>query len=71
MPAAPSPSRFVSRGRSGSGNWTNLCRINSSWAGGKTDASRGGSASAMTRCAPRISAASRIARSFRALRPVR
>ena len=56
MPAAPSPSRFVSRGRSGSGNWTNLCRINSSWAGGKTDASRGGSASAMARWATRRSA---------------
>src|SRR6516162_841244 len=66
---APSPSRFVNRGRSGSGNWSRLCRINSSWSGGKTDPSTGGNASAMMRCASAISAAVRTACNCTALRP--
>jgi hypothetical protein len=53
MPIAPSPSRLVSRGPSGSGNLSSLCRINSSWSGGMTDATTGGNASEIIRCASR------------------
>jgi hypothetical protein len=62
IPSAPSQSVVVSRGRAGSDNRCNLCRINSSCAGSKTDATSGGNAFATIRCAAATSAAWRTAR---------
>jgi len=67
---APSASVLVNPGRPrGSGSRDNFCRINSNCSGARTDANSGGSASAMTRRAAVVSAASRTDRSVRMLRP--